>query len=280
MQNLTAYIKNELNGLYPKSEIQSFVRIILSHVTGRAYALLMAQSSDVLSPSDRATAECIVRRLKDYEPIQYILGETEFMGLPFRVNQDTLIPRPETEELVECILNENQKSNPAVLDIGTGSGCIAIALARYMKNAEVSAWDFSEGALAVARENAVLNRGGVHFDCVDVLNEYPTGKRFDIIVSNPPYVMESEKQEMEDNVLRYEPHSALFVPDDKALIFYERIADIAKHILLLDGRLYFEINQAKGADMQDMLAGKGFCDIRLHKDISGCDRIVCASLKS
>ncbi len=221
----------------------------------------------------------IIKRLRTYEPIQHITGETEFFGLPFIVNKNVLIPRPETEELVELILNENKEDKLNILDIGTGSGgAIAIALAKYKKEAKISAWDISKDALLIAKGNAERNAVDIDFEQVDVLIDYPTDKKYDIIVSNPPYILESEKRDMEKNVLDYEPHIALFVPDDRALIFYERIADIALDILNPDGKLYFEINQALGKETVKMLENRGgFSNVTLYQDINKNDRMTSAS---
>lgn len=272
-------ITEQLKGLYPETEIIAFTRFIFTSVTGKPYSSVLAGEGEGILASNIEKIENMVRRLKNYEPIQYIVGETEFFGMPFFVDQNTLIPRPETEELVELVLNENAGVNLSVLDIGTGSGCIAISLARHMKNAYVAAWDISSGALETACRNAARNNARVGFEKVDVLGEYPTDRKYDIIVSNPPYVLDSEKAVMEQNVLRYEPHSALFVPDDDALRFYERIADIAAAILKKKGRLYFEINRAKGKETADMLSERGFFNISVLKDLSGNERMVRAELK-
>lgn len=273
MQIIINYIHESLKELYPETEISGFTRIIIEHITSQSYRIALVNKT-VLNSGQQQKAAQIVERLKTFEPIQYILGETEFFGLPFHVNKETLIPRPETEELVELILNENAETNLSVLDIGTGSGCIAISLAKHMKNGQISAWDFSQGALDISISNAKLNKASIDFQKVDVLVNFPMNKQFDIIVSNPPYVLESEKETMDCNVLNYEPHSALFVPDTKALLFYERIADIAIKILKPEGKLYFEINQAKGKETVDMLNKKGFKNISLHRDLSGLDRMV------
>lgn len=275
VQSAVSIVKSSLKGYYDEGEISAFIRIILPYITKRQYVSLML---DDTADIDDIQLVAVIDRLKRFEPIQYIVGEEEFFGLTFKVTPDTLIPRPETEELVELILAENKDSNPAasILDIGTGSGCIAISVAKYMPDAQMAAWDISEGALAVAKNNAQINDVKVDFDLVDVLGDFPDSKKFDIIVSNPPYVMDSEKDDMAVNVLEYEPHSALFVPDNKALMFYERIADIGRELLNPGGKLYFEINRAKGQEMIDMLEGKGYKNIRVVRDISKNDRIVVA----
>lgn len=276
MDNVAEFIFGALTPYYTETEASTLRRILLEYITGIAYPIFVSENKR-LSESQLSKLIEILERLEKYEPIQYILGETEFYGLPFKVNRDTLIPRPETEELVELIINENRDRKVSILDIGTGSGCIAVTLAKKLPYAEVRAWDFSQGALDVARKNAELNDVKIDFSEIDILQEYLTDRKFDIIVSNPPYVMESEKAEMQTNVLSYEPHSALFVPDNKALLFYERIANIALEILNDKGALYFEINRAKGEEIKMMLSQKGFVEIFLTKDISGNDRIIKAT---
>lgn len=275
MQKTIEHIKQALATYYPESEVSGFVRYILEHITKRSYHQLLL--SDIhFSEGQTKVVQQYIERLQQYEPIQYIIGETEFFGLPFYVNKHTLIPRPETEELVELVLKENTQYQPSILDVGTGSGCIAIALAKHIPNAKVTAWDFSKGAIEMANKNANLNKVQVKFDQVDVLGEYPTDQKYDIIVSNPPYILDSEQADMEKNVLDYEPHSALFVPNNKALLFYERITDIGLELLTENGKLYFEINRAKGQETVEMLASKGYYDIELLKDLSKNDRMVSA----
>ncbi len=277
MKDIAVYIKDSLNTYYPESEISGFTRIIVEYITGKSYPQASIDNVELTQEQQRKVSS-ILDRLRAYEPIQYILEETEFFGLPFFVNKNVLIPRPETEELVELILSENTASELNLLDIGTGSGAIAIALAKHSKKAFVSAWDISVKALDVAVLNAKINTVDVSFKRVDVLSDVPTDNKYNIIVSNPPYVLESEKESMEQNVLDYEPHNALFVPDSNALLFYNRIADIALKILEPQGKLYFEINRAKGQETVDMLCEKGFVNVSLLKDISGNDRIVRAEL--
>lgn len=279
MQKYIKYIKEELSRYYLETEILAFARLLLSHICKLPYSTIMTERDLELNTTQQSELDSAINRLKNYEPIQYILEETEFFGLPFYVNKNVLIPRPETEELVELIINENPQEGLNVLDIGTGSGCIAIALAKYMKGAKLTAWDISFLALDVAVLNSKKNNVELDFKRVDVLGEYPTDKKFDVIVSNPPYILEKEKQDMDANVLEYEPHTALFVPNEKALIFYERIADIALQILEPNGKLYFEINQAKGQETVNMLERKGFSNIELHKDLSGNDRMVRAEIR-
>lgn len=273
MQDILQNIRKSLSGFYPDNEISGLVRLLIEHVTKSSMPALLSDKNTKITSEEVLKIDKIVERLQRFEPIQYILGETEFYGLPFTVNQDVLIPRPETEELVELILNENKESKPRILDIGTGSGCIAVSLQKLLPNASVKGWDISEKALAVAALNSKSNSVNVTFNQVDILSDYPTDQYFDIIVSNPPYVLDSEKTDMHANILDYEPHTALFVADNDPLLFYNRIADVAIQLLTDGGKLYFEINRAKGQETIKMLEYKNFSEIRLIKDISGNDRM-------
>ncbi len=274
MQDILQNIRKSLSGFYPDNEISGLVRLLIEHVTKSSMPALLSDKNTKITSEEVLKIDKIVERLQRFEPIQYILGETEFYGLPFTVNQDVLIPRPETEELVELILNENKGTQPHILDIGTGSGCIAISLQKHLPKASVKGWDISEKVLAVATLNRKSNSVNVTFNQVDILSDYPTDQYFDIIVSNPPYVLDSEKTDMHANVLDYEPHTALFVADNDPLLFYNRIADVAIQLLTNGGKLYFEINRAKGQETIKMLEDKNFSEIRLIKDISGNDRMV------
>ncbi|MFR9164983.1 MAG: peptide chain release factor N(5)-glutamine methyltransferase [Dysgonomonas sp.] len=240
MQDVLLHIGKSLEGYYPSSEITSFTGIIVENVIGKSVPMIISDKNIKITSKQENKINEVITRLKQYEPIQYILGETEFYGMKFFVDHNVLIPRPETEELVELIISENQNKNDiSILDIGTGSGCIAIVLKKYLPKCEVSAWDISEEALNAARINAKNNHTDVDFRQVDILSDFPKDKKFDIIVSNPPYVLESEKSAMDKNVLDYEPHQALFVPDNSALLYYERIADAAKILLKGSGSLFF-----------------------------------------
>lgn len=277
MRQIIAYIKEELSSIYPDSEISSFTKIIVEHISKRQFSPFLLDTLQ-LSEEQKEELKCIVERLQIEEPIQHILGETEFYSLPFYVNKHVLIPRPETEELVELILNDCDKNASLnILDIGTGSGAIAIALAANLPKARVEAWDISSEALKMAKKNAERNNIDIFFKEVDVLADISTDKKYDIIVSNPPYVLESEKAEMDRNVLDYDPHLALFVPDNEALKFYIRIADLARDLLVYSGKLYFEINRAKGENTKVMLDELGYQDIKVIKDLSQNDRMVKAS---
>ena len=276
MKATIQYINSELAGLYPVSEIEGFTRIIFDVVCGLSFTEQVVKRLEKISATDLERIEAIILRLKNCEPIQYILGETEFYGLKLNVNPSVLIPRPETEELVHWIIKSNLPENSIILDIGTGSGCIAIALKSQLKNAEVFGIDISENALEVARQNAFRNSLEVGFFQSDILKwKGFEWNKFDIIVSNPPYIRESEKLQMHSNVLNFEPENALFVTDADPLIFYKTIAAFAKINLAKNGLLFFEINENMSLEMNKMLFDFGFCDIEIRKDINDKNRIVC-----
>jgi release factor glutamine methyltransferase len=270
---------SELNEIYPKTEIDSFFNILTEHKLGLTRVDRALQPAFEVISNDLAFFETSIEQLKEEYPVQYITGKTEFYGLPFEVNKNVLIPRTETEELVEWILDDLQdKKNLSILDIGTGSGCIAISLAKHSTASKVTALDFSETAITTAKENAKLNNVEIDFLQKDILitNELP--QQYDIIVSNPPYVRNLEKKEIKKNVLGYEPHSALFVEDDNALIFYRKISSLAKKYLKPDGKLYFEINQYLSKETLEMLEQQGFAKNELKKDIFGNDRMTKSSI--
>lgn len=274
MQDIILNIRKSLSDFYPDTEISGLIRLLIENVTKSSIPALLSDKSKKITEEELLKIDKIVERLQNFEPIQYILGETEFYGLPFVVNENVLIPRPETEELVELILKENKTDQPRILDIGTGSGCIAISLKKYLLKSIIEGWDISKGALEVANLNSKNNSANVLFTQVDILGEYPNQRTFDIIVSNPPYVLDSEKSEMHTNVLKYEPHTALFVADNNPLLFYNRIANVATQLLTNGGKLYFEINRMKGQETIKLLEDKGFSNTQLIKDISGNNRIV------
>ncbi|MBP9792457.1 MAG: peptide chain release factor N(5)-glutamine methyltransferase [Flavobacterium sp.] len=269
---------NELSGLYDEKEIESFFYILLEAFHQLRRVDLALNPNIELDGMQLLQWETVLSQLLEEKPIQYILGETEFYGLPFYVNENTLIPRPETEELVEWILSNNQinkSTNPLrIVDIGTGSGCIAISLAKNIPNAEVFALDVSEKTLTIAKKNAVRNGVNVTFLHQSVLEIEDLGQQFDIIVSNPPYVRHLEKAEINKNVLEYEPHLALFVEDNDALLFYRKITELAQKNLPENGQLYFEINQYLGKEMLELLEKYHFKNIELRKDIYGNDRMI------
>ncbi|BDB53690.1 peptide chain release factor N(5)-glutamine methyltransferase [Flavobacterium ammonificans] len=272
----------ELTPLYDAGEAESFFYLILEAKHQLRRVDLALQPDLFFSEAELETLSSILKQLKKEIPVQYILGTTHFYGLEFEVNSNVLIPRPETEELVDWII-QSSKFNPEVsgqnskfkiLDIGTGSGCIAISLAKNLHNAEVFALDVSDKALATAQENAELNQVTIQFIHQSILEIEDLGQQFDLIVSNPPYVRHLEKQEIKKNVLDNEPHLALFVNDNDALIFYQKIAQLAKKNLCPNGQLYFEINQYLGQETLDLLQEMGFKDTVLRKDIYGNDRMI------
>ena len=284
MKTILHSIREQLWDFYPDSEIKSFGYLILESVCNMDKSSVLRRKDKQLSLNERFRIQEIIEELKKYRPIQYILGETEFFGLKFKVDENVLIPRPETEELVEWVIKEKRsQSGYQLLDIGTGSGCIAIALAKHLPETEVYALDISSEALDVARQNAIINQAEVHFFQHDILKDEPfafpfSSLSFDYIVSNPPYIPLEEKAVVAKNVLDYEPHSALFVSQENPLLFYERIADFARYALREAGSLYFEINSRYGRESVKMLEDKNFRSVKLLKDISGNDRIIIAKL--
>lgn len=275
--SMVDYIRYELKGLYPDSEIKSFIRLVMEKVSGLSLTDVLVSPSKKLSEHHCNAIRLIVNRLKLREPIQYVLGQTFFFGIPIQVDNRVLIPRPETAELVELVLKENPGMEGNVLDIGTGSGCIAIALAVNMPLSKVAAFDVSVDALNVAYDNADANNVLVRFYQYDILKEKEWDDTFDVIVSNPPYICESEKVEMDNNVKDFEPANALFVDDDDPLVFYRNIADFAQLHLKPNGKLYFEINQKLGGPTSDLLQKKGFNNIEVLSDIYGNERMIRAT---
>ena len=273
----------ELTPIYDAGEAESFFYLIVEEKHQLKRIDLALHPDLVFSEAEIVIWNSILEQLKQEIPVQYLLGKTSFYGLDFEVNENVLIPRPETEELVEWILKsqksrvESQKIH--ILDIGTGSGCIAISLAKNLPNATVFAIDVSEKALATAKKNAENNSVNVTFINQNILETEDLGQQFDIIVSNPPYVRNLEKEEIKKNVLDNEPHLALFVEDNDALIFYKKIAELAQKNLSENGKVYFEINQYFGKEMIDLLEGMNFKNIELRKDIYGNDRMIRASMK-
>jgi release factor glutamine methyltransferase len=272
VSNIIPYYIKELNSFVQEREIISLAYISIDFLLGynRSDCIIHSDKDITSEVSDRIKQ--IIADLKSNKPIQHILGETEFYELKFKLNEHTLIPRPETEELVKWIL---QHEFTSALDIGTGSGCIAIAL-RKNKSAEISAIDVSESALLVAKENAKINKVKINFLVQDILKT-TTLPKVDVIVSNPPYVLDKEKELMLANVLDNEPHLALFVPNNNPLIFYKKIAELAFISLSKNGLLFFEINEQFGQETVVMLSSIGFVDIKLKKDINDKDRMIKAT---
>jgi release factor glutamine methyltransferase len=274
-------IRKELAGIYSPEETESLIFLIFERLKGYSRTQFLLAKDEELTKEELHRMNQILSRLKNHEPIQYILGETEFYGLTFKTTPEVLIPRPETEELVEWIIQENKLAKPIILDIGTGTGCIAISIQKNIPQSTVLACDISSTCLETARRNAELNSSDISVFEYDILNFIPEIgiPELDIIVSNPPYVRETEKLLMEKNVLDYEPELALFVPDENPLIFYAQIADFGIVHLKVGGRLYFEINEAFGKECSEMLQVKGYSEVILKKDINGKDRMIRAALE-
>ena len=268
----------ELDPLFPKEEVDSFFYLVIDHYLGLERFILAMQPNLVVSKENEDPLFFALSQLKQERPIQHILGKAHFCELEFRVDENVLIPRPETEELVYWIINEVQKGDPReevkILDIGTGSGCIAISLAKNLPNAKVYALDISKKALQIAGENAIDNGVDIFFLEADILSLEGFKDKFDVIVSNPPYVRELEKLEMKNNVVDHEPGLALFVSDGDPLIFYKKITRFALSHLKKGGVLFFEINQYLGEEMKQLLEAENFSEIELRKDMFGNDRML------
>lgn len=314
MTETVAYIRKSLKDIYPPGEAQALVRLIMERVCGLSTHQLLLGKGKELSDTEKFKIKEIVEGLRLYKPIQYLLGIADFYGMEFKVTPDVLIPRPETAELVERIIADYRGQAPHILDIGTGSGCIAIALAKHLPEAKVTAVDISPEALAVAEENARMNQVSVSFFELDILSEGNPGfmqekqkfhvretkvsckrnrsftyrkfsphtegtaispiENLNCIVSNPPYIMDKEKATMDANVLENEPHLALFVPDNDPLLFYKAIARFGQRHLAEGGHLYFEINALCGKETMAMLDQENYTEIELIQDLYGKDRIV------
>lgn len=271
-----SYLREQLSKSYEPQEANALARIIFCDMLGQSNVDYYLCKDMDLSGNEEEKVKSILQRLEKYEPIQYIEGKKNFSGREFFVRQGVLIPRPETEELVE-LAAQACKPNAKILDIGTGSGCIAISLSKKLPEAEVHAWDISEAALEVAKQNNEQLSASVHFEQHDILTYQATGEEaFDLIISNPPYITESEKAEMEANVLAWEPSIALFVPDNDPLLFYRRIGELALRMLTPNGKLFFEINRAYGDATKQLLCNQGYKNIHIQKDLSSNDRFVYA----
>lgn len=280
MRETMQKLRNALRPIYGDRETEAIIRIIFHYLKGWNTVDMIIHESDTLSSFLESEIDRILRRLLRHEPIQYITGEARFHGMEFHVTPDVLIPRPETDELVDIIVGDaNDASDLRILDIAAGSGCIAIALARSLPFPRVSALEISEAALKVARDNASRLKADVSFIHADIFKWQPSPTSFDIIVSNPPYIDESEKAAMEPNVLEYEPAQALFVPDSDPLVFYRRIAEVARTGLSEGGRLYLEINPRHAAELSELLKKNGFSDIEVIKDSYEKDRFIRARLE-
>lgn len=277
LKEIKKIFHKELDTIYPKEEVASFFYLLIEHYLGLQRFVLSLEPNKVVNKEEEQPLFEALSQLKLQKPIQYIIGETQFMDMFFKVDENVLIPRPETEELVRWIIEDYQDErsrNLKVLDIGTGSGCIAISLAKNFPDAKVYAMDISSEAIKVAKENAEQNKVAISFIEGNILELETIGVVFDVIVSNPPYVRELEKKEMHANVLENEPDLALFVSDKDPLIFYKKITDFAKQNLKNKGALYFEINQYLGTETKAIVTESNFYEVILRKDIFGQDRMV------
>ena len=276
-ENPVEYIHTHLSEEFTIGEIRAFTTLILKEVCNLSFSDIVACKFTELSDNEKQNIISIVKRLQNGEPIQYILGVTEFYGLDFKVTSSVLIPRPETEELIELIRNDyNPETELSLIDLGTGSGCIPISLAKLFPNSNVSAIDISEKALEVAQSNAQNLNVKIDFYQQNLLEDIQLNQKFDVIVSNPPYIRNLEKEEMHQNVLNFEPHLALFVENENALIFYERVLVFAENHLNQNGTIYCEINQYLGQETKQLFE-KNYEFVTIYKDISGNDRMLKAS---
>jgi release factor glutamine methyltransferase len=271
------FLSHELSAFYSSKELSSLARIILKNVTSISRVNQLAYPDKPISSEQWDKIKKICVELKQFKPIQYILGKTEFYGHEFRLNKHILIPRQETEELVDLVINENRESSLKIIDIGTGSGCIAVTLAKHMIDATVFAIDISKEAIKITRENASLNKVNLILIRADIQSSSHEGiPMVDLIISNPPYVLDKERLYMSPTVLDYEPQEALFVPDEDPLIHYKAILLFAEKRLRKRGRVYFEINETRGPVMKSLLNEFSYQDIMIIKDINGKNRIVSA----
>jgi len=278
---LKEYFISEMVGYEEPQEALALFYMVVEHVSGRTRSNFLHHQEVEVKPEELSACQEIVKQLKQRKPIQYILKEAHFYGLTFHVDPAVLIPRAETEELVDWILQEVKPTiyKGSLLDVGTGSGCIAISLKKHLENWDVFAMDISAAALTVAVHNAQKNNVQVEFIAADVLT-YSSDQKYTVIVSNPPYIKADEKEAMHANVLDHEPHTALFVSNHEPLIFYKAIADLALKNLESQGYLFFEINEYLGEETMAMLRDKGFNDIVLRKDMQGKDRMICCRKRS
>ena len=278
VRQFTTSVTTALLTIYPQPEAQAIAALVAEHLLQLDALERMMEAQQPIADGAEAALEPLLARLLAHEPVQYVLGTAYFADMELEVTPATLIPRPETEELVHLIRQEQAgRTGLRVLDVGTGSGCLALALARMLPAAEVLAVDISAEALAVARRNAARFAPGVAFEQVDILNGLPTEiapGSLDILVSNPPYVRESERPAMRDNVLAWEPATALFVPDADPLLFYRRLAEVALALLRIGGSVYLEINEALGAEAADLLTPDDFEEVRVLPDMFGKARVV------
>lgn len=282
IKDIRNYISSELSGLYTDQESAAISRIIVSKIFRLSGIDSLLRENEILAGRKEAgMAFSYCRKLKTGEPVQYVTGETSFYGCTIQVNRGVLIPRPETEELVDLIVRENKGYAGRIIDIGTGSGCIAVALAKSLPSSRVTGIDRSKRAIKTAIRNAVLNDAEISFLEADIFKtgSSETGTA-GLIVSNPPYVRNSEKRFMHHNVLGFEPHGALFVPDDDPLRFYRAILRVAEQALVTDGAVYFEINEAMGKQVKNLLESRNYSETRIIKDINGKERFATGRKKA
>jgi len=278
LKSIQDQYRKQLKEIYPQAEIDTIYAWAIGHVLEFSRADLIIHGADPLEMSKQEKLKNILKRLMTEEPIQYILGKTEFYGLELMVNSEVLIPRPETEELVRWILDVRKSESPTIVDLGTGSGCIALALKSELPKSKILGLDKSRRALKLARINAEKLKLAVRFETYDILKDnLQETTPFDVLVSNPPYVRYSEKEQMKPNVLKYEPEMTLFVYDKDPLIFYNKIADIGKEKIRSGGLLFFEINEKYGDEISSLLEQKGYAEIELRKDLNGRDRMIKAT---
>jgi release factor glutamine methyltransferase len=275
IKDIRNYFYGELSGLYPETEIRSITHIIIKTLFDAGWLHHPDKLSTEITAENENRIREILAGLKKGIPVQYVLGETEFYGLRIKVNPSVLIPRQETEELADLVIRENRSFSGNIIDLGTGSGCIAVALALNMRMAAVYATDISPAAIELAKENASLNNAKVNF----MIHDFRLESRMNlpeagIIVSNPPYVRESEKINMHRNVLEFEPWQALFVPDDAPLVNYRAIMELSKSLLTGEGLAYFEINEDLGDETRKLAEESGFRDVQVIKDLNGKERII------
>ncbi|ASB48708.1 peptide chain release factor N(5)-glutamine methyltransferase [Alkalitalea saponilacus] len=269
-----ALLQYKLNGITNQNEIRQFGFLLMNCLRGYSFTEFHTYKEEQLTDQEIIFLDSAILRLQNQEPIQHITGQTEFMGLIFRTDKRALIPRPETEELVHLIINDFSDQISNILDVGTGTGCIPISLKKNWPKANVETWDLSDDAISLAKENAELNHVEIIFSKTDVLTSPPVLRKYDLVVSNPPYVTNSEKKVMDNNVLNYEPHLALFVEDGEPLLFYDAISTLGAKALLPGGYIYFEINEKFGKEVCQLLDAKNYKKTIVIKDLSGKDRFV------
>ncbi len=275
IKQFNTYFVSNLKNEYPETEIHSFFHLLIENTLNFSRVDIALNLTKLIEEDNLSFLKKATLSLKKHKPIQYIIGESDFFGLKFYVNKNVLIPRPETEELVDWIINSKKNNEKIeILDIGTGSGCIAISLAKNIVNSKIHAYDISKKALKIAKKNALRNNVQIQFTENDILKTDQLSSNFDIIVSNPPYVRKMEAEMMKRNVLDNEPRMALFVENNNPLIFYNKIADLAKKYLKKNGELYFEINQYLADETVVLLKKKGFTKIELKKDFLGNNRMI------